>query len=408
MEKRSLKDLVRFRNVAESNPEKPTDITNSAGNQIIDSVDTMSSWLETLRDVTSPAIRNVIQTQLSILSTVESPSLIGMTMDNMTECLKEALDRSSEQEKIEVRKAYSRMLQNSVFIAEAKLRYAVDKNKEEAVQLLENAGTMLTETISSIVELAAPGVNKGVVVKNILHSPTIQNNLFGRLGSVFGNKKLLEEKQSEFNTTLNNIFVILDKYPEYYGKSITINGMVAKYKEQLLDAFVDSQIQPIVSNMTALQVASISDVLDGLEGDLKNVSAIGMVTSIIKAGGKLLSNFAKKRTAESALKSFCRQYDYYANQLDVYRNKLNEEEAELAELKTKGKAIGFFNFADKKDSKSRIEEQEAVLAQCKKDLQSAEEKFRQLNKLCPDAASIKNSIIDYENFLNNLESKYAI
>lgn len=55
-----------------------------------------------------------------------------MTMDNLTDGLKEALEKCDEAQKPEIQRSFARMIQSSVFLAESKLKYASDKNKKEA------------------------------------------------------------------------------------------------------------------------------------------------------------------------------------------------------------------------------------------------------------------------------------
>ena len=377
--------------------------------RVIDSVGTMVSWLESIKGAASPALVQVLQTQISILRTVESPSMIGMTMDNMTECLMAALDKCDEEQKPEIRKSFASMLQNTVFLAEAKLRYAIDKNKKEALQLVEEAGSMLTDTVKQIAGMAVPGGAAKVAISNIMPLVAVQTNLLGKIGVSIRNKKFLEEKQDEFNKTLDNIFVMLDKYQEYYGSSAVINGMVAKYKGQLLDAFVDSKIEPLMGKISAAQVLKISDTIESLVDDLNKASSIILKAGIpLKAGNKLLRGWAIKKATESSIKLFCRYYDAYEERIVELQQKVSEAEQLFSELKLKGKDIGFFSFSGKRESKAKIEEQEEVVSQCKEDLKAAEQKFSQLKNLCPEACNIKKDIDRYECFLNNLEKKYEI
>ena len=376
--------------------------------EAVDSVEVMTSYLESIKATASPAVVQVLQMQISVLGTVESPSLVGMTMDNMTDGLKEALEKCDEAQKPEIQRSFARMIQSSVFLAEAKLKYASDKNKKEAADLLAEAGNIMSQSISAVARLADP---RGVVpaaVGTVLSSQVVQQNVYGKLGSLFGNRKLVEEKQEEFYKTLDHIFVMLDKYPQYYGKSVIVNGLVAKYKNALVDAFTQRELKPIMDNMSAVQMQNISETVEGLTSDLAKASKLGMVTGLLKAGSRLLGSWAENRAAKSSLVSFCQQYDSYESRIEELQRNVAEAEEDLAELKRVRKDVGFFSFGAKKEANAKIGEQETALQQCRADLNSAVKRFNSLKTMCPVAADVKKEIDAYKAFLDALEAKYAV
>ena len=74
------------------------------------------------------------------------------------------------------------MIQNLIFLSDAQLHYAIDRNKQEAKQLLSTAGDMLAKSVALAATLAAgPTVTAGVVIKNIFATEEMQNGFFGRL-----------------------------------------------------------------------------------------------------------------------------------------------------------------------------------------------------------------------------------
>lgn len=281
-----------------------------------DSVGVMSSYLESIKAMASPAVAQVLQMQISVLDAVESPSLVGMTMDNMTDGLKEALEKCDEAQKPEIRRSFARMIQSCVFMAEAKLKYVSDKNKKEAADLLAEAGNIMSQSISAVARLADPCGVVPAAVGTVLSSQVVQQNVFGKLGSLLGNRKLVEGKQEEFYKTLDHIFVMLDKYPRYYGKSVIVNGLVAKYKAELVDAFTQRKLKPVMDNMSAVQMQNISRTVEGLTSDLAKASKLGMVTGLLKAGGRILGSWAENRAVKSSLSSFCQQYDSYEARIE--------------------------------------------------------------------------------------------
>lgn len=374
----------------------------------ISSVWDMTPYLESIKKVASPALAQVLQMQISVLSIVESPSLVGMILDNMTDALKEALQKCEESQRSEIQRSFARMVQSIIFVSEAKLKYASDKNKKAAAELLVEAGTIMSQTISATLRMAVPGAEVPDAVANVIASRVSQSNFFGKIGAVLVNKKFVEAKQEEFYETLEQIFVILDKYPLYYGKSVIVNGLVAKYKDSLVDVFAKRKLKPILDNMSAVQMQAISEAVEGLTSDLAKASYFDVVTGLLKAGGRILGNLAGNKSAKSSLKSFCRNYDSYETRIGELQRNVSEAESRLAELKQQRRDVGLFSFGAKKESNLKIEEQEVALKQCKTDLSSAVNRFNSLKNMCPQAGDVYKEIYDYESFLDSLESKYAV
>lgn len=92
----------------------------------------MKKWLQDLGKDTTPALMQVLQTQMQVIKYVESPSMTGMLFDNMILCLNKALKLTSDPVQLEnIRESFALMMQNYFFMIETNLRCAEKKNSEE-------------------------------------------------------------------------------------------------------------------------------------------------------------------------------------------------------------------------------------------------------------------------------------
>ena len=377
----------------------------------LDSVEGISSWLETVKCKADPALVQVVQSQIQVLGLVDSPTMSGMMIDNLVQCLDSSLKQSSsEEQKAGIRDAFIRTIQNYVFLSEAKLKYAVDKNKDEAKQLLTQAGSMISDTISSVTSMAVPELGS-VAVGNILGSVSKQEGFFQRLGSWIGSKKIIETKTKEFNQTIKGFFETLDKYPNLFGRSIVLNGMLTKYRHVLVDARTEELMVPVKKRMSTSE-------LDGLltaAGELSAVLSTASEGNIFKAAGGALSSLSKlatgalkRKSANFDVHSFCVLWDACEKDAGVIREEIAVEKEKLKQLKEQQKNIGIFKISQRKEAQAEIDEQLALLDKRKAALDEAELKLEQLKKMFPEAHSIKAAIDSYDEELAAIENKYKV
>lgn len=210
---------------------------DSSGQIVINSVNQMASWLNSLpaKNTTAVALK-VMESQMQVIQFVRTPSLLGMVLDNMIATLYQTLKQTtSAQEKETTREIMSAMIQNLIFFADAQLHYMIDQNKQEAKRLLSQAGDMLAKSVANVaVFTAGPTAVAGVVLKNVFDSEEVQNGFFGKLIGWITDKKQIAEKKKDFDKTLQNMFETFDKYAALIGTSIQIHGMLGRYKEQVL------------------------------------------------------------------------------------------------------------------------------------------------------------------------------
>ena len=122
----------------------------SVSEDIIDTVDQLQNSLVSIEAEMSPAMLQVLKSQIQVLGTISSPTMTGMMIDNLVLGLKQSMDEAEPKTIPAIRDSYIRLIQNYVFMAEAKMRYVVDKNKEEANRMLAESGKMLADTFADI------------------------------------------------------------------------------------------------------------------------------------------------------------------------------------------------------------------------------------------------------------------
>ena len=402
-EQKSEKDIYKA-------DEKPISAIEKTNHVVIDTVDGAKLWLSSLESKSTSAWVPVIRQQLAVLESVESPSMSGMMVGSVLQCLSDSLSSASgDKEKSEIRQAVTSIIQNYVFLSEAKLKYAQDKNKEEAKQLLTQAGNMMSSSLSSMAAGAVSG-GSSVVVGNILNSFTADSGFFSKLGSFFASKKILAEKQHDFKSFVEGLFETFDKFPELFGKSIAINEMLSNYRRKLVEWHTEEMMTPIKSRVSMVDIDNLEKVTGELADSLSNASKRGILTAV-SGFVKSVSSFVidktvRKKAAQLDVQSFCLLWDSCEKDISDLKDEISTETARLKELKLQRKEIGLLNFSQRKDSQSSIDEQLALLEKRRLSLEEAESRLDQMKRLFPEAHSIKREIDGYEANLVRIENKY--
>lgn len=387
------------------------------GPKVIDSIAKAEYWLEDLDVSSQPSLTQVIKTQLSILKTVQSPTMTGMMIDNIVLCLDKSLKSAGEEEKEKLREIFAQMIQNHLFLAEAKLKFAMDRNKETAAILLQSCGDMFSETFGNIASLAASQGTGKVRFANLFATKEVQKGFFSNLGAWINGKKVLEESKKEFLVLVDDLFKTLDKYQYLFGPSIVINGLLSKYKRVLIDGFTEEKMAPVKNRLTQGDVNMMNSLVDEVSTSISDIGLTGLTPmGIFQTASKLVSSVSKfvidknvkKKAAELDVHSFCTMCNAYSSHIVEMKKLVAEEENKLAELCNAKEEIGFFKFGQKAKANEKIEEQKAILDGIKEKLDDSEEKLRQLKEKFPEADSIKQSIDEYSAELERIEAKYAV
>lgn len=152
----------------------------------IESKEAMEKWLSALAPAVPQGIGELIRTQQEVLNNVFTSSLGSMAIDNMLFAMQKALQyATTEQEVTIIRDNFCMMLQNFIFMNEAKLEYAIDQNRMAAIDLLGRAGGKMMQCAVNIgmavINTAAQGgvqlVASSVQNKINLNAAATQTNI---------------------------------------------------------------------------------------------------------------------------------------------------------------------------------------------------------------------------------------
>ena len=308
---------------------------------VIDSVDSLNGYLQSLQPEASPAVVMALQSQLQVLKYVQSPTMTRMVVDNIMVCLHKALKLAeNDSVKESLKETFASLLQSFIFATEARLRYEVDSNREESIRLLSDAGDLLMSSVSSVATMVVPIAAGAKIARNlpkmdnVLASNVEQKSFLGRLILAKGKKELIEEKQQEFDKTLNYIFETLDTYHELVGSSIQLHGMLKRYADGLIERYSNVKYESVAKQINSKEVSKLEAFMDTASDALSQTNEIEgfkmlfkAVTQITKTPSTL--DYDTVRNIKRSLQSELNGYDGQINQLN---NEISKLEAELNSL----------------------------------------------------------------------------
>ena len=300
------------------------EVEKGSGNSVIDSIDSLNIYLQTLQVEASPVVVNVLQSQMQILKYVQSPTMTLMAIDNVMLCLHKALKTAeNEQQKELLRESFTSVLQSFIFVTEARLRYEIDSNRDEAVCLLADAGDLLMSSVSNTAMMVASGINITHALPkmvNVFAEQNTQRTFLGRLIMAKGKKALIEEKKAEFDKTLNFIFDTLDKYAELVGPSILLHGMLRRYADGLLERYKISLYESVANKIDEKEGLRIESFTNNAEHTLSTNEK----DSVVKQIFDIFNQVTQSRKVMD--------YDSIINIRRTLQSELNGYEAQLAKF----------------------------------------------------------------------------
>lgn len=358
------------------------------GAMVISSVAGMENWLKTLTPEASPAAAQALQSQINVLNFIQSPAMSGMAIDSMLMCLEKALKLSTtEQQKEESREMFAMMIHNLMFFSEARLRYVADQNKQEASQLLAEAGNMLAKSVFGVAGMALTGgvsaaaIGK-VVIKNVTSSSEFQSGFFGNLAAWLNNRALIQEKKAEFTQALKDLFANMDSYSGLIGTSILVHGMLARYSNQLLTEYKIEKYAPLKKRILAN-----SDLYTS------GTSALQVISSVKKdivCDYEYISNLVSTAAADCVAAT----------------KKIADTEAKINDLKMQISSLSIFQMSKKSDLKYECEILEMSLDTYKTNLEDAKDRKLAIEALLQDAEVIKLDVDAYAAHLKSVTDKF--
>ena len=157
----------------------------------------------------TPAMQQVVSSQLQVLNVVSSPTLSGMMLDNVILGLQKATEECSGKEAKLIQESFIRIIQSFTFHAEAKLRYILEKNKAEAEKLLDESLKMVSDSVISVASMSFPPAKaSSIAMKTMgaLTSDLAKKDIVSNLARIVRSKKESAEKKEEFYTFIENLF----------------------------------------------------------------------------------------------------------------------------------------------------------------------------------------------------------
>ena len=355
----------------------------------------------------TPAMQQVVSSQLQVLNVVSSPTLSGMMLDNVILGLQKATEDCSGKEAKLIQESFIRIIQSFTFHAEAKLRYILEKNKAEAEKLLDESLKMVSDSVISVASMSFPPAKaSSIAMKTMgaLTSDLAKKDIVSNLARIVRSKKESAEKKEEFYTFIENLFDTFDKYDSLFGKSIIINGMLSKYRKLLVEKYTNDRIDLVKNSVSVQSLQKADRVIDDIAKNLNKAKYIDAAASLVKG---VLNVFSKRKSSQYDLQTYFIIYDSTSRQLAEAKGQIVAEEDALRKLQDGKKEISMLNFSGKKEANEKIEEQQKVLEEKKQIVKQIDNKMQQLKDLLPDAMAIKSDIDHYEAHLISIEEKYV-
>lgn len=375
---------------------------------VIETVDQMEQWITSLQTEASKPAAMVLQQQLNVLKYVESPNLSGMMVDNIILCLHKALEAAEDQaQKVVLRDSVAALLQSVLFMSEAKLQYEINKNKEEAVEMISNAGNMLTESVTAIACAMIPGAQAAAIpaVKNVLSS-----NKMGNAVSMFLTAKkrqeILEDRMKEHNEMLDNLFRTFDKYYDIIRPSIQIHGILSRYRVQLVEHFRQNQykeVEACTGQMTQQSESWMSAVKTTVDDSLGNTKherlikgIVGVVEAVVSAAKKPgTMDYNEVKHLRSTLQS---KYDSVQEKIGLLEAEIKSKEEQL-------ESAGIFQSSLKNTLRNDIALLNQQIKAFRNELIEIKEKIRIVAEVIEP---VEVKIAEYAADLDRITEKYAV
>ena len=395
----NIKDIIPGGEEKEEKVETPA---------VIETVDQMEQWIGSLQTEASRPAAMVLQQQMNVLKYVESPSMSGMMVDNIIVCLYKALEiAESEEQKTVLRDSVAALLQSVLFMSEAKLQYEIKKNKEEAIEMIANAGNLLTESVTAIACAMIPGAQAAAMpaVKNVLSS-----NKMGNAVSMFltarKRQEMLEDKIKEHNEMLDNLFQTLDKYFDIIGPSIQIHGVLSRYRGQLVEHYRQTQYKELESyteQLSQQKESWFNGVQSVINKSLGNSIRERLIKGIVGVVGVVANTSQKPDTMDyNEIKhlraSLQSKYDAIQEKIELVEEGIKAKEKELA-------SAGIFQNSLKNSLRNDITKLKDEITAHKKEQIDIKEKIRIVAEVLEP---IEKKIAEYTAELDRITEKYTI
>lgn len=386
------------------------------GKLIVSSVEGMNTWLNNVSQNATPALVQTLQMQLEVLQYVQTPSLIGMALDNMIVRLDKALKLTNNEEEIaNIREAFAYMIQNYFFMHEVNFICAQKKNKQETISLLKQSGEMLSKSIARTAQILSFNTIdiSRVEVRNIFEANEIQkfyiNSLFAWI-----NKKQLEEEREKFYKTIDSIFYTLDLHANLLGPSLIIHGMLQRYRTQLIDYRKMKRMQIYADRGYSIDPQKLSVLSDGISNIIagfvkpNKLGAMSGVANMAFALGGLLTDYVNKDKTILDIDAFCAFQNALELEAKEKEQELNNLNSDIEKLNQQLKSLSIFQISQKKELQAKIDLIEDAKTRVSSELNAIKEELSKMKHVAPDAYAFKSEIENYDKKLLEIENKYLV
>ena len=373
---------------------------------VLDSAVAMRDWLLDVQPGVPPAIAEAIKGQLYVLSFVQSPAMTGMAVDNLIFCLDKSIKTAvDDNQKTFIRETFCSMIQNMMFIMDARLTYAINKSREEAGALLTQAGEILDSTITAIASSVVTPEMAIPKVANIFAEQVAKEGFFKKIGAWIGQKKELESKKTEYYTTISNLFKTLDRYSSLIGPSILICGMLERYRPMVL-AYHKEQYEKDVAKRSGSKINTVSSVMIASGQLLETVKNPKKIGDNVKKAGKIIGKM--EPVTKCSIDDLQRAEKQLSADLIVAQKEVDNIREEIEEVKTELEHTSTLQLGKKKTLREKIESLESDKEAARKKSLEIQSRLLQVEELIKQEAPKLEELKKMDEEFQRITEKYAL
>lgn len=390
---------------AQSPAQEPVVVSSvepvSADSKSITSIGGLESFVSSLESGASPAVMLALKSQMQVLQYVQSPTMTMMAIDNVLTCLYKSLQSAgSDKEKEALRDSYSSLIQSFIFVNEAQLRYEIEEDKQETINLLSQAGNMLSSSVQTVASMATGGVVDSIPkIANVLAKNDEQDSFLGKLIKAKGKKEMIEEKKRSFDETLMYIFETLGNYAQLIGPSIQLHGMLKRYADGLVKRYQSAQYESAIKKLNGNDISQIEALLgeEALQNKEKGSAIVGGVKTLFKMVSDVVAPTVYDYEALNEVKT------KLENNLKGYEAQIEKLSSDIETASKELEQSSTFNFSRNSKLKGIIESSEVEKNKRKQLVLDCRQRIELIDKI---TEPIKDGIVQFETKLRNIVDKF--
>lgn len=373
----------------------------SVDSKSITSIGGLESFVSSLESGASPAVMLALKSQMQVLQYVQSPTMTMMAIDNVLTCLYKSLQSAgSDKEKEALRDSYSSLIQSFIFVNEAQLRYEIEEDKQETINLLSQAGNMLSSSVQTVASMATGGVMDSIPkIANVLAKNDEQDSFLGKLIKAKGKKEMIEENKRSFDETLMYIFETLGNYAQLIGPSIQLHGMLKRYADGLVKRYQSAQYESAIKKLNGNDISQIEALLgeEALQNKEKGSAIVGGVKTLFKMVSDVVAPTVYDYEALNEVKT------KLENNLKGYEAQIEKLSSDIETARTELEQSSTFNFSRNSKLKGIIESCEVEKNKRKQLVLDCRQRIELIDKI---TEPIKDGIVQFETKLRNIVDKF--